>query len=97
MQAGAAGLTFAGRKDNLAVDREQPRPKPYRFYQSRNKVVLYVGAGGGQLLDTSADFSKLIAVDQNQDSLNHHNFDLRRSKAHDSVQIITSPFEEITA
>jgi hypothetical protein len=50
----------------------------YRFYQSRNKVVLYVGAGGGQLLDTSADFSKLIAVDQNQDSLNHHNFDLRR-------------------
>jgi hypothetical protein len=37
----------------------------YRFYQSRNKVLLYVGAGGGQLLDTSADFSKLIAVDQN--------------------------------
>jgi len=39
------------------------------FYDFTNKVVLFVGAAGRQLLDPSAGTKKLIAIDQDVEGL----------------------------
>jgi len=53
----------------LTVDRRQLTTELCRFYDFSDKVVLYVGAGRGQLLDASAGARKRIVVDQDNDSL----------------------------
>ena len=39
------------------------------FYDFTGKVVIFVGAGGGQLLDPNAGTKKLIAIDQDAEAL----------------------------
>jgi hypothetical protein len=48
----------------LATDYAQLTGNLLRFYDFTNKVVLFVGAGGRQLLALSAGTKKLIAIDQ---------------------------------
>ena len=66
------------------------------FYDFTGKTVLYIGAGGRQLLDPSSGSKKLLAVDQDAESLR----DLRAIVAErgwqESVDIIASSFANIT-
>ena len=71
----------------MAVDRRQIAENLTRFYDFGNKVVLYAGAGGRQLLDI-ATMTKVIAIDQDAESLR----DLARR---DSVVVIGAKFEDV--
>ena len=48
----------------MATDYAKLTQNLLRFYDFTNKVVLFVGAGGKQLLSPSARTKKLIAIDQ---------------------------------
>jgi ubiquinone/menaquinone biosynthesis C-methylase UbiE len=79
----------------VAIDHGILRENLRRFYDFTDKVVLYVGAGGRQLLAPSIKTAKLIAIDQNARSLQ----ELQRSLADHrlpSVETIASRFEDIT-
>ena len=79
----------------MAVDYRELSENLRRFYDFTGKVVLYVGAGGRQLLDASTAVRKLIAIDQNPESL----IGLQRSIAvkglKDSVEVVASRFEDV--
>ena len=53
----------------MATDYAQLTENLLRFYRFTNKVVLFVGAGGRQLLDSSAGTQKVIAIDQDVEAL----------------------------
>lgn len=66
-----------------------------RFYDFTDKVVLYVGAGGRQLLDPSFKTRKLIAIDQNAESLQELEANVA-AKSMLNVDVLASRFEDIT-
>ncbi len=49
----------------MAVDCRKLTDNLSRFYDFTSKTVLFVGAGGSQLLDPSIRTGKLMAIDQN--------------------------------
>ena len=59
------------------------------FYDFTDKVVLFVGAGGKQLLDLSIRTRKVIAIDENVQSLSE-------LKSNNSVEVVASRFEDVT-
>ncbi len=67
-----------------------------RFYDFRGKVVLFIGAGGRQLLDPSTPTRKLIAIDRDADALLELKANIATQGRQDSVEVIGAGFEEIT-
>ncbi len=65
----------------MAADYGQLSENLRQFYKFADKTVLYVGAGGRQLLDASAGLKKLSAIDRDPASLSS----LRTSVAAGSV------------
>ena len=66
-----------------------------RFYDFTGKEVLFVGAGGGQLLDPAVRPARGIAIDPDREALEV----LRRKVAAlrlDSFEYLASPFDEVT-
>jgi hypothetical protein len=53
----------------LVVDRDRLGANLVRFYNFEAKSVLYVGAGGGQLLGPASGVAKVVAIDRNPESL----------------------------
>ena len=53
----------------MAADYAKMAENLSRFYDFRGKVVLFVGAGGRQLLDPELGMKKLIAIDRNVEAL----------------------------
>jgi len=53
----------------MAIDYAQLIANLRRFYDFSGKVVLVVGAGGGQLLDPACKAKKLIAIDRDREAL----------------------------
>lgn len=53
-----------GKDDRLATDYAKLSENLRRFYDFTDKVVLYVGAAGRQLLDPATRIRKLIAIDK---------------------------------
>jgi hypothetical protein len=76
----------------VAVDRDQLRNDLRRFYDFTGRVTLYVGAGGGQLLDASFGAKKIIAIDQDRASLERL---YEAAVGNAGIEIIQSSFEEI--
>jgi ubiquinone/menaquinone biosynthesis C-methylase UbiE len=68
-----------------------------RFYEFTGKVVLYVGAGGRQLLDPSTPVRKLIAVDRNAEALRELRTQVAAGALRGSVEVIAAAFEEVSA
>lgn len=66
-----------------------------RFYDFTGKVVLFVGAGGRQLLDPGTPFKKLVAIDKNVDALRELKKDVLTRRRQDSVEVIAANFEEV--
>jgi hypothetical protein len=76
----------------VAVDRDQLRNELRRFYGFCGKVVLYVGPGGGQLLDTSFGATKIVAIDEDRASLEKLYGGTAGSAR---IEVIPSSFEEV--
>lgn len=65
------------------------------FYDFRDKVVLYVGAGGRQLLDPAMPTRKLIAIDRDLKSLAELKANVAASGRADSIEVVGSSFEDV--
>lgn len=57
--------------------------------------MLFVGAGGRQLLDASAGAKKLIAIDQDVESLRELAAKVSANGIEDSVQVVGRKFEDV--
>jgi hypothetical protein len=80
----------------LATDYAQLTENLLRFFDFRSKVVLFVGAGGRQLLAPSAGTKKLIAIDQDVEALKELAAHLAAKGLQDSVEVVDSRFEDVT-
>jgi len=72
----------------LAADYGQMTENLRCFYDFTDKIVLFVGAGGRQLLDLSIRTRKVIAIDENVQSLSE-------LKSKNSVEVVGSRFEDV--
>ncbi len=68
----------------MAADYEELARRLTSFYDFTNKTVLYVGAGGRQLLDPTVEDRKLIAIDRDPGSLMGLN-----------IPVIAADFEDV--
>jgi len=85
-----------GRKEcHLATDYAKLSENLSRFYDFTGKVVLFVGAGGRQLLDPAAPVRKLIAIDKDVEALRELEEYLVAKGLQDSVEVIGASFEEV--
>jgi hypothetical protein len=66
-----------------------------QFYDFTNKVVLFVGAGGRQLLDSSAGAKKLIAIDQDVEALRELAANVAAKGMQNSVEVVSRKFEDV--
>lgn len=80
----------------MATDYAQLTRNLLRFYDFTNKVVLFVGAGGKQLLDSSAGAKKLIAIDQDVEALRELASNVAAKGMQDSVEVVGRKFEDVT-
>jgi hypothetical protein len=67
-----------------------------RFYDFTGKVVLYIGAGGRQLLAPSVRIRKWIAIDKDAEALHQLKTEAAAKGTQDSVEVIEARFEEVT-
>ncbi|MBI3644747.1 MAG: hypothetical protein HY233_02095 [Acidobacteriales bacterium] len=79
----------------MATDYAQLTENLLRFYDFTNKVVLFVGAGGRQLLDPSAGTKKLIAIDQDVEALREPAANVAAKGVQDSVEVVGGKFEDV--
>lgn len=79
----------------MATDYSQLTENLLRFYDFTNKVVLFVGAGGRQLLAPSAGTKKLIAIDQDLGALAELRSNIAARGMQDSVEVVGSKFEDV--
>jgi hypothetical protein len=85
---------WAAGEDQLAIDYLQFSENLHRFHDFTNKVVLFVGAGGRQLLDPTIKTKKIFAIDRDREALKQleQNIALIRQA---SVDIVCAEFEDI--
>ena len=81
----------------MATDYGKLTENLHRFYDFTGKVVLFVGAGGRQLLDSSIRTKKVIAIDENAQSLKELEANIAAKGMQNSVEVVGSSFENITA
>jgi len=67
-----------------------------RFYDFTGKVVLYVGAGGRQLLAPSVRIRKWIAIDKDPAALHQLKTEAAARGTQGNVEVIEARFEEVT-
>jgi len=67
-----------------------------RFYDFTGKVVLYIGAGGRQLLSPSVRTRKWIAIDKDAEALQQLKTAAAAKETQDSVEVIAARFEDVT-
>jgi precorrin-6B methylase 2 len=79
----------------LAADYGQLTRNLNRFCDFTGKVVLFVGAGGRQLLDPSIRTRKLIAIDQDVEALSQLKTNVAAKGMQGCVDIVGSSFEEV--
>ncbi|HEY4933878.1 MAG TPA: methyltransferase domain-containing protein [Terriglobales bacterium] len=92
----AHSVRDAEREPFMAVDLRELTENLLRFYDFRDKVVLFVGAGGRQLLDPSAGTRKLIAIDQDEEALNQLKSNIAEKEWQDCMEVIASNFDDVT-
>ena len=80
----------------MATDYAKPRENLRIFYDFTDKVVLYIGAAGRQLLDPATRTRKLIAIDKDVRALRELKASIIAQGLQDSVEVIGAGFEEVT-
>jgi hypothetical protein len=66
------------------------------FYDFTDKIVLYVGAGGRQLLDPGIRTRKLIAIDRDVEALRELEAKVAAKGEQDSVNVVGASFEDVS-
>ena len=79
----------------MATDYAKLTENLLRFYDFTNKVVLFVGAGGKQLLGPSAGTRKLIAIDQDVEALRELAANVAARGMQEAVEVVGSKFEDV--
>lgn len=79
----------------MATDYAQLTRNLLGFYDFTDKIVLFVGAGGRQLLDLSAGMKTLIAIDQDVEALRELAANVAVKGMQDSVKVVSGKFEEV--
>ena len=80
----------------MATDYAKLTDNLSRFYDFTDKVVLFIGAAGRQLLDPATRTRKLIAIDKDVTALQELKAQITAKGLHDSVEVVGADFEEIT-
>jgi tRNA G37 N-methylase Trm5 len=80
----------------LATDYSKLSENLSRFYDFTGKMVLFVGAGGRQLLDPATPAKKLIAIDKDVEALRQLKDNIVAEGLQDSVEVAGVSFEEVT-
>ena len=81
----------------MVVDRTVLSANLTRFYDFRGKSVLYVGAGGGQLLGPASGVRSVVAIDSNAKSLGAFRSEAKTKWAGIPVRFIPRKFESVNA
>ncbi len=89
------GVATFGKVDILAADYAKMADDLRRFYDFTGKAVLFVGAGGRQLLGPGTPFKKLVAIDKDLDALRELKKDILAKGLQNSVEIVASSFEDV--
>ena len=79
----------------MATDYAKLTDNLSRFYDFTDKVVLYVGAAGRQLLDPAIRTKKVIAIDKDVDGLRELQAKIAAQGLQDSMEIIHANFEDV--
>lgn len=79
----------------MAADYGQLSENLRQFYNFADKTVLYVGAGGKQLLNVSAGFKKLIAIDRDPASLSSLRTSATAGSVPGPLELIACCFENV--
>ena len=80
----------------MAADYPRMTAQLRAFYDFSEKVVLFVGAGGGQLLDPTVKPKKLIAIDHDPPALAELEKRVAAKGMQESVEIVCAKFEDVT-
>jgi len=80
----------------MVVDRSKLKSELLDFYNFRGKNVLYVGAGGNQLLQPKSGAAGVVAIDSNAKSLDGFRKEAKTRWKGIPVEFIPKPFEETT-
>jgi SAM-dependent methyltransferase len=83
------------REDHLATDYATLSENLCRFYDFNGKVVLFIGAGGKQLLSPATGTRKMIAVDRDARALRELQANVVAQGLQDSVEVIAADFETV--
>ena len=85
------------RKCDLPTDYAKLTENLSRFYDFTDKVVLFIGAAGRQLLDPATRTQKLIAIDKDVEALQELKMQIGAKGLQDSVEVVGASFEEVTS
>ena len=85
-----------GKVTHLATDYFKLSENLSRFYDFTGKVVLFIGAGGRQLLDPATPAKKLMAIDKDVGALRELKENIAAKRLEDSVEVAGVGFEEVT-
>ena len=80
----------------MATDYRKLMTELHAFYDFTEKIVLFVGAGGGQLLDPTVKPKTLVAIDQDAAALAELEKHVAARGRQDSMEIICARFEGVT-
>ena len=79
----------------MATDYAKLTQNISRFYDFTDKVVLFIGAAGRQLLDPATRTQKLIAIDKDVEALRELQAKIVDEGLQDSVEVVGASFEEV--
>lgn len=80
----------------MATDYAKLTENLCRFYDFTDKVVLFIGAAGRQLLDPTARTRKLIAIDKDVEALRELRESIAAKGLQDSTEVVGAAFENVT-
>lgn len=80
----------------MATDYAKLTENLCRFYDFADKVVLYIGAAGRQLLDPATRTRKLIAIDKDISALQELKANIVAQGLQNSVEVVGASFDEVT-
>ena len=66
-----------------------------KFYDFHNKIVISVGAGGGQFIEYARNAQHVIAIDNDQEALNRLDNALQDLQLKDKFTLINSDFNNV--
>jgi SAM-dependent methyltransferase len=79
----------------MATDYARLREELREFYDFRDRTVLFVGAGGGQLLDWASLPRRCVAVDRDEAALEGLKSTVAARGLEGRMEVLAQPFEEV--